>query len=150
METTFRLDLDDWNAFLRAVKDRGAGIWILAPMLLMATVLPMLADRRLRLRFQLGGIDAVWSHLWPYVVPLVFVSVFFVAISYFQKQQLKKQPLFAGPITIKADDEGISGTSISGRDTIFWSAIHKIIETPTHFFVLKRASGRTYNSQTSI
>ncbi|MBW3635720.1 MAG: YcxB family protein [Armatimonadetes bacterium] len=141
METAFRLELDDWNAFLKAVKARGAQIWILAPMLLIGTVLPMLADRRLQLRFRYGGIEAVWPHLAAYMVPLVLLTVFFVAISYFQKQQLKKQPMFAGPITIKADDEGISGTSTVGRDTIFWPAIHKIIETDAHFFVLNAPQG---------
>ncbi len=136
METTFRLDLDDWNAFLKAVKARGAQIWIVAPMLFIVMALQIASDRRLRLRFQFGGIEAVWPHLASYLLPLVLVSVFFVAISYFQKHQLKKQPMFAGPITIKADDEGVSGTSISGRDTFFWPAIHKIIETDAHFFVL--------------
>lgn len=143
METTFQLTLDDWKAFESAVGGRSFWRYLFIPLALAFLALQTLADRRfmgnlrfLQLRFQLGGWNAVSGQVLAMVIPIVFIVAFMVAISIYNRHSLAKRPMFTHPITIRADDEGISGTSISGRDTIFWKAVHKLVETPTHFFIL--------------
>ena len=143
METTFQLNLDDWKAFNRAVGGRTIWRYLAIPLVLGVVALQTLTDRRfmgnlrlMQLRYHFGGWHAVSAQVLSLVLPIVLVSAFWLVISIWNRRNQAKLPMFAQPITIRADDEGISGTSTQGRDTIFWRAVHQILETPTHFFIL--------------
>lgn len=145
MQTKFQLTLDDWKAFNKAVGARGVSWWLVIIIFLLMTPLQIMTNPQMRLRYQMGGIGALarfFLKTAPFLlIPIALMALMWFGVSYFQTQSLKKQPMFAAPLVIRADDEGIEGTSSTGRDTIFWSAVHKIIETPTHIFVLNSPQG---------
>lgn len=137
MKVTFQVNLEDWKAFLRAVKrSPNFMVWVMLAVFLVQTGVSFYADRRLRLRIAYLGWKAILPHLWAFLLPLVILAAFFGIFIWAQKAQLKKLPLLNEPVTIATDEEGISGTISKGRDNIFWVSLHKILETDAHFFVL--------------
>lgn len=148
METTFQLTLDDWNAFERAVKGRSFSGYLILPLALILVTARFLTDRDfqrqwhlLQLRFRFGTWSSLIAPTLWLVLPFVLALVFYLALLVFNRRKMAKQPMFVAPITMRLNEEGIEGTGAVGRDTIFWKAVHKIIETPTHLFVLNSPQG---------
>lgn len=129
MEVTFQITLADYQAFERAVKAqplRGLGpFFVGATSFAIATAF-----------FAANLQVPVALRLWVLGGTLLLSGIVAMVALQGHRGRIEKLPLLQEPISVATNEEGVSGVSNRGRETVFWPTLHRILETETHFFVL--------------